>query len=183
MINQLLASTALLASICFGAGVALLWSAVRGPGDDADRAGSITGVRSDAGGSAGAEHEEEKGVESVPPDVPETAQNQEDGESQAVDIRGVRGTDGTSIQVKNTVEGVSSVDGSIQPIRGIEGIDTIAIQNLEAVLRMQSRPTEPDPQGGVSTAAALMTMEGEPQEELEEADEREELEELELEGS
>jgi hypothetical protein len=142
MTNRMLTVAALLASVGLGVGVALLWSAPNGAGADANREGSIAGVRSEAVGS-----------------------------------------DGTSTQPENTIEAASSVDGSIQSIPGIEGIDTIAIQNLEAVLRMQTRPTESSPRGGVSTAAALMTMEGEPQEELEEIDGREELEELELEGS
>jgi len=181
MTNRLRTVTTLLASLGLGMGAGLFWTAAGGPEDDGNRAGSVTGVRSEAGGSGGGETDEQKGVESVPPDAPEDMQDQTQAESQAVDIRGVQGTDGTSTQPENTIQSVSSVDGSIQSIRGIQGIDTVTIQNLEMVLRMQSRPVEP--MGGVSTAAALMTMEGDPQEELEEMDGREELEELELEGS
>ncbi len=39
----------------------------------------------------------------------------------------------------------TSQDVSIQSIRGIEGIDTVTLQNLEAVLRIQTR--EPPRQG------------------------------------
>jgi len=43
---------------------------------------------------------------------------------------------------------------SIQSIRGIEGIDAVALENLEAVIRIQSRA----PTAAARTAAALSTM-------------------------
>ena len=51
----------------------------------------------------------------------------------------------------------------MQSVRGIKGIDTVVLQNLEAVLRMQSPPPPPPEDGGggggVRAAAALLTME------------------------
>jgi hypothetical protein len=81
----------------------------------------------------------------------------------------------------------SANDGAMQSVRGIKGIDTVVLQNLEAVLRMQSPPPPPEAGGGgggVRAAAALLTMENdEPPKPEEESDGREELKELELEGS
>jgi len=174
MTNRILALMALPASMALGVGAVLLWSVVSGPNDTGNKAGSITGVASGAAGSDAPE-DEQKGVDSVQVDT-QTAE--------IVDIQGVEGTDGTSVEQENTIEGVNSVEGSVQPIRGIEGIDTIAIQNLETVLQMQAPEMKQDGQGGVATAAALMTMEdGELDASGEEPDGREELEELELEGS
>lgn len=48
---------------------------------------------------------------------------------------------------------------SILEIRGIEGIDHVALRNLEAVLQMQSRPTESSPRGTTRAAAELLTSE------------------------
>jgi hypothetical protein len=39
----------------------------------------------------------------------------------------------------------TSQDVSIQSIRGIKGIDTVTLQNLEAVLRLQTREPPPPP--------------------------------------
>jgi hypothetical protein len=72
---------------------------------------------------------------------------------------------------------------SIESIRGIEGIDTVTLQNLEAVLRMQQRPEEPRPQGGASTAAAVLSLQTTEQDDpQEQPDTREDMA-LELEGS
>lgn len=49
----------------------------------------------------------------------------------------------------------TSQEVSIEFIRGIEGIDAIPLQNLEAVLRIQSRPEPPPPQANARAAAAL----------------------------
>jgi len=73
---------------------------------------------------------------------------------------------------------------SIQSIRGIEGIDAVQLQNLETVLRMQTRPTEEKPRGTVRAAAALTAKEDtqeEPTEQLPDA--RMEYLEFEMEGS
>ena len=80
-------------------------------------------------------------------------------------------------------DGAATRDISIESIRWIEGIDTITLQNLEAVLRMQQRPEEPHPQGGASTAAAVMSLQTTEQNEQEkQPDTREEMTQ-ELEGS
>ncbi len=76
----------------------------------------------------------------------------------------------------------ASQDVSIESIRGIEGIDTIPLQNLEAVLRMQSRPEEQNSQGGARTAAGLMTMEATDKDDTKQPDTRQEMA-TQLEGS
>jgi hypothetical protein len=58
----------------------------------------------------------------------------------------------------------ASQDISIQSIRGIKGIDTTTLQNLEAVLRIQTR--EPPPNGHphpVSTPGMDTTQTDDPQ--------------------
>ncbi len=75
----------------------------------------------------------------------------------------------------------TSQDVSIESIRGIEGIDTVPLQNLEAVLRMQTRPEEQQAQGGAGTAAALRTMEKTENDDAKQPDTREEM--TALEGS
>jgi hypothetical protein len=78
----------------------------------------------------------------------------------------------------------NDAQGSIQSIRGIEGIDSITLQNLETVLRMQSRATEQRPRGTVRAAAALMAKENTQEEQPEEMpDARVEYLEFEMEGS
>jgi hypothetical protein len=83
--------------------------------------------------------------------------------------------------LENSATPVSDDHGSVQAIRGIKGIDQVQLQNLEAVLRMQSPPPPPQPHS-TRKAAALMTM-GEPslEEPLEIPDAREEY--TEMEGS
>lgn len=77
----------------------------------------------------------------------------------------------------------TSQEVSIESIRGIEGIDTIPLQNLEAVLRMQSQPEEPHSQGGgARTAARLMRMETTEKDDEKKPDTRQEMS-TELEGS
>jgi len=135
--------SALLVSAGLGAAVGLL-AAV-----PVDRSSSVTGVTSEAGGSAGPE-ERKKGV--VAPQ-------------------------------ENTIQGVTDVHGSIQSIRGIQGIDTVMLQNLEAVLRVQSR-TEPPPRSNSSSAAALSASDETVEDNLQKVpDGREEHLEFELEGS
>ena len=74
-------------------------------------------------------------------------------------------------------------EGAMQSVRGIKGIDTVTLQNLEAVLRMQTPPLPPT-DGGGGRAAALMTMEtDQPPDPEEEPDGREELIESDLKGS
>ncbi len=75
----------------------------------------------------------------------------------------------------------TSQDVSIESIRGIEGIDTIPLQNLEAVLRMQSRPEEQNSQGGAGTAASLMRMETTEKDDAKQPDTRQDM--TDLEGS
>jgi hypothetical protein len=84
---------------------------------------------------------------------------------------------------ENTVRGVSDPHGSIQSIPGIEGIDTVTLENLEAVLRMQDRATEPQSQGSVRTAAALMTIQVAADDQEVVIDARDEHLEIPLEGS
>jgi len=75
---------------------------------------------------------------------------------------------------QNTIRAVTDPHGSVQSIRGIEGIDQVSLQNLEAVLRMQTRSTD-QPRGNARTAASLMkTQSADPQDE-EVPDAREEL--------
>ncbi len=192
MFNRTLAAMALLGSIGLGIGVVLLASGSDDPEDSDNSIQSVKGVNSGAGGSD-TEEPERKGVEQIqaehePPDSQKATANEsptdtETPDSQAVDIQGVQGTDGTTVQLENTIESVSSDHGSIQSIRGIEGIDTVPLQNLETVLRVQEPPPEPTG-GGARTAAGLLTMEGEGQNEVEEViDGREELVEFDLEGS
>ena len=73
----------------------------------------------------------------------------------------------------------TSQNVSIQSIRGIKGIDTITLQNLEAVLRLQTR--EPPPPNGnpppISMGGTETTQTDEPQ-----PDARQELT-VDLEGS
>jgi hypothetical protein len=78
----------------------------------------------------------------------------------------------------------ADVQPTIQSIRGIEGIDAVQLQNLETVLRMQSRTTEQKPRGTPRAAAALMTMEPAQQEDTQEQpDGRMEQLEIDLTGS
>ncbi len=76
----------------------------------------------------------------------------------------------------------TSQDVSIESIRGIEGIDTVPLQNLEAVLRMQSRPEEQRSQGGAGAAAALRMMEATEKNDAQQPDTRQEMA-TQLEGS
>lgn len=69
----------------------------------------------------------------------------------------------------------TSQDVSIESIRGIEGIDTITLENLEAVLRMQSRPEENRAHGGGGSAAALVNMETAEKDDEKQPDTREEM--------
>ncbi len=111
--------------------------------------------------------------------------------SQTVDIEGVEGTEGVdtqpeNVQPENTIEIITTNEGTLQSIRGIKGIDTVMLQNLETVLRMQAPPPPPEEGGGGGgrAAAALLTMENdEPPDPEDEVDGREELTEFELEGS
>jgi len=155
-----------------GAGAALGWLAQAKTGSDtaAGPKASITNVTSGASGSGGPQ--ERKGVQSVPPPT-----------SQAVKSQRIKGTDGIATEQKNTIRPVSDTHGSIQSIRGIEGIDTVHLENLEAVLRMQSRVTEPQSNRNARAAAALTATETteEPTEEI--PDGREEHLEFNLEGS
>jgi hypothetical protein len=193
MFNRTLAAGALLSSMGLGIGVALLASISGDPKDSDNSIQSVRGVNSGAGGSD-VEEPERKGVEPIQSDK-ELSDTQESSakkdqtdtmasDNRAVDIRGVRGTDGTTVQEENTIESISSDHGSIQSIRGIEGIDTVPLQNLETVLRVQQRPEEQPSGGGSRSAAGLLTMEGDEQVETEEVtDGREELVEFEMEGS
>ncbi|HYW80271.1 MAG TPA: hypothetical protein VE890_11870 [Thermoguttaceae bacterium] len=178
MASRLFTILALSMSLGLGVGTATLWSIVSAANDNPGSATSITGVNSGSSGSDATEDEQE-GVESVPPDTVSPPP------SPTVTIEGVQGTEGTTtVPQDNTVEGVQSVEGSVEPIRGIEGIDAVMMQNLEAVLRMQQRPEEREGQGGVSTAAGLMMMdEFLPTDDDPLPDGREELMEFELEGS
>lgn len=83
----------------------------------------------------------------------------------------------------NTATPVQDAEGSIQAIRGIKGIDQVQLQNLEAVLRMQSPPPPPPPNSRAKKAVAVLTTDSQQQEEEELPDAREEHMELELEGS
>jgi len=193
MYNRTLAAVALLGSIGLGISVVLLASGSGEPEDSENSIQSVKGVSSGTGGSD-VEEPDRGGVEQIqadnePPDSQKTSAKDDQTEttapnSQAVDIQGVRGTDGTMVEQESTIESVSSDHGSIQSIRGIEGIDSIPLQNLETVLRVQERPKEQSSGGGARTAAGLLTMESDEQDEPEEVtDGREELTEIELEGS
>jgi hypothetical protein len=59
----------------------------------------------------------------------------------------------------------TSQDVSIQSIRGIKGIDTVTLQNLEAVLRLQTREPPPPPGNPppISMGGAETTQTDEPQ--------------------
>jgi hypothetical protein len=159
--------------VCLGAGLALTWLAAGqgGPQGKTQPAGSATGVTADTVGSVAPE-DPPKGLQAVPPPA-----------GQSVKIQGVEGRPGLAPPPENTVRSVTDAHGSVQSIPGIEGIDTITLENLEAVLRIQQRATEPRPQGGARTAAALLTTDQPPQQPEETADAREEHLELEMEGS
>jgi hypothetical protein len=75
---------------------------------------------------------------------------------------------------ENTVQPVTDPQGSIQSIRGIQGIDQVALENLEAVLRMQSRTTD-QARGNARTAASLMKTEKADDQDEQIPDAREEL--------
>jgi hypothetical protein len=176
------------ASTAAGVGVGLLVSQATGPDAGRQDVKSITGVSSGVDGTQ-AKEDEEKGVDriAVPPPTaepkPKTDATPKDSTNQAVDLKGVKGTEGITTESKSTIEILAPQDNAMQSIRGIKGIDTVMLQNLEAVLRMQSPP--PPPQGGaVRAAAALLTMEHDEKPGPEtETDDRKELTELELEGS
>lgn len=213
MITRLLITLALLASAAVGVGAGVMLMQVAAPGDDRQDVKSITGVSSGVDGSA-EKQPEKKGVDQVaiPPEPPttteppnETDTDPDDPETEAVQIEGVKGTEGVTTEMESTVEieGVEGTEGvttepettveifttsdeTMQSIRGIKGIDTVMLQNLEAVLRMQAPPPPPEEGGGggARAAAALLTMETEePPDPEEEVDGRDELTELELEGS
>lgn len=181
MTKHVVAVTALLTSMGLGVGAGLLASYSAAPDDGKKKVRSITGVKSGAGGS-GADEDRKKGVDTVPPTrEPKSAESKQkkgatgaSPQSRPVEIKGVRGTEGTTVEQKNTVESVSAVHGSIESIRGIKGIDTVMLQNLEAALRMQERPQESQSRGGAGTAAKLLTMGTEEENDVEEEEEQEE---------
>jgi hypothetical protein len=185
---------ALLASAAVGVGAGVLVSQATAPDDGQKDVNSITGVSSGVEGSQTKEPEKE-GVDqiTIPPETPPTTDptttntdvDSDNTQSQTVDIEGVEGTDGVSTEQENTIEILSTSDGTMQSIRGIKGIDTVMLQNLETVLRMQAPPPPPEEGGGGGrAAAALLTMENEePPDPEDEIDGRQELAEFELEGS
>jgi hypothetical protein len=189
MSNRIWTGAAVVASI--GLGVALAAAIPQGPDDGGGDVNVVSGVSSGAAGSTN-EQPDEEGLEQVPitPEPPPaTDQEQTDTppdatQSQAVDLRGVQGTEGTEVEQENVVAVIATPEGTIRQIRGIEGIDTVMLQNLEAVLRMQEPPPPPTGGGGGGrAAAALLTMENEEVEVEEVVDGRDELLEFELDGS
>lgn len=88
-----------------------------------------------------------------------------------------RGTDSG-----NEIQEITDQHGSIQPVRGIQGIDAVMLQNLEAVIRVQTRPEEQEGKGTPQAAAALsFAPSDQPIQELPDA--RDQHQEFELEGS
>jgi hypothetical protein len=182
----------LFASAAAGAGVGLIMSQVTGRDDRPQDVKSITGVSSGVDGTQ-VKPPEKKGVDQVaiPPEPPATTHptRKTDAkpvkpQSQAVDLQGVKGTEGVATESKSTIEFLTTNDPALQSIRGIKGIDTVMLQNLEAVLRMQAPPPPPESGGAVRAAAALLTTDNDAKPGPEtETDDRKELMELELEGS
>lgn len=75
---------------------------------------------------------------------------------------------------QNTIRAVTDPHGSVQSIRGIQGIDQVSLQNLEAVLRMQTATTD-QARGNARTAASLTKTATTDQDDQEISDAREEL--------
>ena len=104
------------------------------------------------------------------------------GDKTPATVQGVT-SDASGSAGENTATPVHDAEGSVAAIRGIKGIDQVQLQNLEAVLRMQSPPPPPPPNSHAKKAAALLTMDTQQEEQQEVPDAREEHMELELEGS
>src|SRR6056297_2049687 len=68
------------------------------------------------------------------------------------DVVGVQSQSRGSVQGDN-IQDVTDAHGSIQPVRGIQGIDAVMLQNLEAVMRVQTRPEEDEAKGNPAAAA------------------------------
>jgi hypothetical protein len=193
MASRIRAGVAVLMSV--GLGVVLAAAIPQGPDDSGRDVNSVSGVSSGAAGSTD-EQPDEQGIEQVPTEPAVVSANDREGvdatpesmsgtpQSQAVDIRGVQGTEGSELEQESVVAVIATPEGTIRQIRGIEGIDAVMLRNLEAVLRMQEPPPPPlGGGGGGRAAAALLTMENEQVEVEEVVDGREELLEFELDGS
>jgi len=82
----------------------------------------------------------------------------------------------------NEIQEITDAHGSIQPVRGIQGIDAVMLQNLEAVIRVQTRPVEQQAMGTPQVAAGLGFAPSEqPIQDLPDA--RDQHQEFEMEGS
>ena len=181
MKTHITTTLALAASAAIGAAAGALVLQIAPTGAGQQDVKSITGVGSGVGGARDKQINEEEGIDATIPPPPEAPPAQA-ADPEAVDIEGVEGTDGTTVETEATIEILTADDGTMQSIRGIQGIDTVMLQNLEAVLRMRAPPEPPQGGGGGRAAAALLTMEAEElPEPVEEPDMRDEL--TELEGS
>jgi hypothetical protein len=176
------------AFVVAGSAGAALWLAAGGAGDSSREVDRVIGVQSGTRGTDG-EQTPKPGVTQVlptpppptavrpPPPAADTAAR--DAARQT--IEGVRGTDGSTVPPRNTVESIRHGTGSIEPINRQEGVTTPTLRNLEVVLRVQSRTPPPPPtaagQGGgksaATTAAKLLMLETkEPPPEEEVSDDR-----------
>jgi len=159
-----LTTIAVLSIAGLGVGAGAFWLQATGPNDSSRNSNDgITGVNLGTDGSAADDPAEEddadgtQGVTSV--QLGTDGSTTEAVESQM--IEGVEGTDGTVIvPPENSIEGVSNAVGSVDAVQGIEGIDTVALENLEMVLRMQgadASDSSASGQGNGAAAAQLIT--------------------------
>ncbi|MCY2988184.1 MAG: hypothetical protein NTY19_10020 [Planctomycetota bacterium] len=160
-----------LALAAAGSTGAALWLAVSGSDDSPRKVDQVIGVQSGARGSNAAEPSQQ-GVRQVLPqppaaDRPAPAADAAAGDAAPQTIEGVRGAAGSPLPPRNAIESVRRESGSIEPINRQEGVTTLTLQNLEVVLRMQSRTPPPPPKGAsqgggtsaATTAAKLLILE------------------------
>lgn len=151
--------------VAAGSTGAAVWLAVSVSGDAPRPVDRAIGVPSGAQGADGQEPSRQGVRQAVPPPpVAERPAAAPAGDAARQAIEGVRGTDGSLLPPRNQVESVPRGRGSIEPINRQEGVTTLTLQNLEVVLRVQSRTPPPPPhQGGggsaATTAAKLLMLE------------------------
>ena len=151
---------------------AALWLALSGSDDSPRKVDPVIGVQSGARGSNAAEPSQQ-GVRQVLPQPPAAdrpaspAAEAATGDAAPQTIEGVRGAAGSPLPPRNAIESVRHESGSIEPINRQGGVTTLTLQNLEVVLRMQSRTPPPPPKGAsqgggtsaATTAAKLLMLE------------------------